>query len=101
MNVNLMADSTNAKSAKVLKKERLKLEKDAKDLMDAIIEAKQELDSVSKNINFVSDSMLVDHFTFRLKAAEVRYRYLVAQAKQMGIENRMYIQKMYNERYWK
>ena len=79
------------------------MEKDKAELLAAITDAKQELDNAEININFVSDPMLLDHYTFKVKAAEARYRYLMCQAREMGIENDEYKQKMYNERFtdWK
>jgi len=87
-------------TSKILKRERTVVDKDKQELLTALSDAKKELDTAAQNMNFVSDPMLLDHFTFKAKAAEVRYRYLICQAKQLGIYNSEYAEKMLNERYF-
>ena len=101
MNPNLILNKSSQRPSRLIRRQKTKLEKESEDLLSNIAEAKRELDTAAKNINFVSDTMLLDHFTFKLKAAEVRYRYLVAKAKEMGLEQHMYAEKMYKERYYK
>ena len=101
--MNIPLDIQNYKQSRIIKREVMRMEKDKAELLAAITDAKQELDNAAININFVSDPMLLDHYTFKVKAAEARYRYLMCQAREMGIENDEYRQKMYNERFtdWK
>ncbi len=52
-------------------------------LLADLAQAKRELDEASKNLNFVKDELLLDHFIFRMKASEMRYRYLLSLARDM------------------
>lgn len=54
-----------------------------KALLADLAAAKRELDDAAKNLNFVKDDLLLDHFIFRMKASEMRYRYLLSLARDM------------------
>lgn len=86
-------------ASKILKRERSVVDNEKQTILNAISDAKQEINTALENMNFVSDPMLLDHFTFKAKAAEVRYRYLICQAKEMGIYNQEYTEKMLGSRY--
>lgn len=47
-------------------------------LLSELAYAKRELDDASRNMNFVKDDMLLEHFIFRIKACEMKYRYLLS-----------------------
>lgn len=47
-------------------------------LLSELAYAKRELDEAAGNINFVKDDMLLEHFIFRIKACEMKYRYLLS-----------------------
>ena len=38
-------------------------------LLADLAQAKRELDEAAKNLNFVKDELLLDHFIFRMKAS--------------------------------
>lgn len=54
-----------------------------KALLADLAAAKRELDDAAKNLNFVKEDLLLDHFIFRMKASEMRYRYLLSLARDM------------------
>ena len=97
--MNLSIDVQGYRQSRILKEEKKRMEKDKTELLDAIADAKSELDTAVRNMNFVSDPMLLDHYTFRVKAAEARYRYLMCQAREMGLENNEYAKRMYSDRF--
>ena len=74
---------------------------DTRELIGLIIKAKHDMDSAMKNINFVNDPLLIDHYTYRYKAAEIHYEYLMEEAKKRGIHNKHYAERMYEDRYYR
>jgi hypothetical protein len=64
----------------VLAAERTKL------LME-IEEVKSDLTDAYSNFNFVSDFLMVDYYTYQIKAFETRFEYLIKKAKVLGIRN--------------
>lgn len=87
-------------ASKILGRETNAREIEKNKLLTALSDAKSELDTAVHNMNFVSEPMLIDHYAFKVKAAEVRYRYLLSQVRCMGIGNNEYVQNMYNNRYF-
>lgn len=57
-----------------------------KALLADLAAAKRELDNAAENLNFVKDDLLLEHFIFRMKASEMRYRYLLCLARDMENE---------------
>lgn len=51
-------------------------------LLADLAAAKRELDNAQRNINFVKDDLLLDHYIFRMKAYEMRYRYILSLIRQ-------------------
>lgn len=74
---------------------------DTNELLYLIITAKHDMDNAMKNLNFVNDPLLIDHYTYRYKAAEIHYEYLMEEAKKLGVQNKLYAEQMYNERYYR
>lgn len=87
-------------ASKILGRETNAREIEKNKLLTALSDAKSELDTAVHNMNFVSEPMLIDHYAFKVKAAEVRYRYLLSQVRCMGIGSNEYVQNMYNNRYF-
>lgn len=85
--MNIPPNISEYKQSRLLRGEKKEIEHKKAELISAIAAAKSELDEVSVNINFVSDPLLIDHYTYRLKAAEVRYRYLMCQARELSSKN--------------
>ena len=74
---------------------------DTNELLYLIIKTKHDMDNAMKNINFVSDPLLIDHYTYRYKAAEIHYEYLMDEAKKLGVLHKLYAEQMYEDRYYK
>jgi len=74
---------------------------DAREIIYLIIQTKKDMDNAMRNLNFVNDPLLIDHYTYRYKAAEMHYEYLMEEAKKSGIQTKLYAEKMYDERYFK
>lgn len=64
----------------------LKYSEEQRDIIKSIEEAKEELERARQYFELVSDPSLVDYAIYMEQAAESRYSYLLAQAKDKGIE---------------
>lgn len=53
------------------------------DILKSLYLAKKEIDEVENNFDIALDEDLIDYFTYRLKAAEARYQYLLKKAKEI------------------
>lgn len=61
-------------------------------IIEHLKETKHELDYLSKNINYITDPVLLNQFIFQLKAAEVRYQYWFLIAKEKNICARLKVE---------
>ncbi|HOQ00113.1 MAG TPA: DUF2508 family protein [Acetivibrio clariflavus] len=64
-------------------------EKDAfetQNLIDSITKAKKEWIEASEDFNYAVDKEMIDYFTYKIKAYEARYEYLLRIAKEKGIK---------------
>ena len=86
------------KSANILKHKPSAKTREVNQLLREILTAKRELDTVTHNIDFTNDSLLLEHYIFKRKACEMRYRYLISKAKERGINYNEYAIKMAAER---
>ncbi len=68
---------------KILNDEKIQ-ERD--ELLNSLRDAKQEWISSSTNFEYASESDLVDYYSYKMKACQVRYNYLLKQAKEKGIK---------------
>lgn len=66
---------------------RAKLNAEERDILDAALEARDEWINTSSNFDHVSDELLVDYYTYKLKACEARYTYFVRLAKEKGLSH--------------
>lgn len=59
---------------------------DTMELLQSIKDARMEW--LNANINFEQavDSDMIDYYTYKIKACEVRYQYLLKEAKEKGIK---------------
>lgn len=69
------------------KSEILKIDngQDAAELLESIQTAKNDWASANANFEYANDSQMVDYYTYNIKACEVRYEYLLRQAKEKGL----------------
>ena len=57
-----------------------------KDIMNNIENVKNNLDRDYKNMQFIEDRNLVDYFTYKIKAEEAQYDFLINEAKKVENE---------------
>lgn len=67
----------------------LSLGDESMELLETIKNARQ--DWITANINFeqADNSKMVDYYTYKIKACEVRYEYLIKKAKDQGIKSEL------------
>jgi hypothetical protein len=54
-----------------------------KDLMNNIEKVKTNLEKDYNNLQFIEDRNLVDYYTYKIKAEEAQYDYLLKEAKKV------------------
>lgn len=57
------------------------------EILKAAQDARDEWIEASSNFEYVNEEMLVDYYTYKLKACESRYTYFVRLAKEKGISS--------------
>lgn len=60
--------------------------READDLVEAIKQARREWACAYSNFEYADDNEMVDYYTYKIKACQVRYNYLIRQAKEKGIK---------------
>ncbi len=72
---------------KMFKKDRNVLDKKKanryQELMNHLEKVQKNLERDYQNIQFIEDRNLVDYYTYRIKAEEARYDYLLQEAKKV------------------
>lgn len=61
------------------------LNAEEQELLSAALEARDEWIEISGNFEYVHEEMLVDYYTYRLKACEARYAYFIKLVKERGL----------------
>ena len=56
-----------------------------RDLIKAAFEARDEWMDTNANFDYVSEGLLVDYYTYKLKACEARYAYFLKIVKEKGL----------------
>jgi len=59
--------------------------KENADLVANLLDAKKELDIATANYEFVYEQDLIDYYAYEIKAAQIRYQYLLKKAKERNI----------------
>lgn len=78
--------SSNAKSSFSPKaKHHNRLIREEHQIIEAVLEAKDEWVAASVDFNYADDDLLVDYHVYRLKACEARYAYFLKLAKEKGL----------------
>lgn len=62
-------------------------------LLNGITKAKQELEIANQNFSYATDPLLVDMYSYQIKAIQAKYRYLMGQARALGLQQKEYIEK--------
>lgn len=60
---------------------------DELDLLRVTLDARDEWIETNANFEHVYEDMLVDYYTYRLKACEARYTYFLKQVKEKGLSH--------------
>lgn len=60
--------------------------KENTELLSSIARAKLELEIANQNFSYVTDPLLVDVYTYQIKAAQAKYRYLLQKARSLDSE---------------
>lgn len=55
------------------------------ELIKAALEARDEWIETSRNFDYVREEMLIDYYTYRMKASEVKYDYFIKLVKEKGL----------------
>jgi hypothetical protein len=56
-----------------------------RDLLRVTLEARDEWMDTNANFDYVHEDMLVDYYTYKLKACEARYTYFLKLVKEKGL----------------
>jgi hypothetical protein len=52
-----------------------------------IKKVKCDLANAYNNFNYVSDTLMIDYYTYQIKALETKFEYLIKKAKAIGLVN--------------
>jgi len=55
------------------------------EMMDILKKAQIDLDIAMNNYEFADEPALVDYYTYNIKAAQMKYEYLLKKAKEKGM----------------
>lgn len=58
---------------------------DTQDLINNLRNAQSEFETAVSNYEFAEDPELVDYYTYKIKATQTRYQYLLKKAKEKGL----------------
>jgi|GEM_PF-2750903 len=58
---------------------------DRANLLSEIERVKCQLQEAYNNFDFVQDSLMVDFYTYQIKAYEAKFEYLIKKAKEIGL----------------
>jgi hypothetical protein len=63
------------------------LSNEEQELLRVTLDARDEWIQVSTNFEYVHEEMLIDYYTYRLKACEARYAYFIKLVKEKGLSH--------------
>ena len=58
---------------------------DTQDLIKNLKNAQNDFETAVSNYEFADDPELVDYYTYKIKATQTRYQYLLKKAKERGL----------------
>jgi hypothetical protein len=73
----VIKENTNTKNEQSVDEKR--------ELIESIKNARKEWENANLNFEFAAEAGIIDYYTYKIKACEVRYDYLVRKAKEKGI----------------
>lgn len=56
-----------------------------RELLHNILAAKHELECANQNFSYATDPVLIDMYSYQIKACQAKYHYLLARAKAGGL----------------
>lgn len=59
---------------------------EAKEIIDNIKDARKEWLNANMHFEYAFEEELVDYYTYKIKASQVRYEYFLKKAKEMGLK---------------
>lgn len=69
-----------------LMKQRNKERADVNELLENLEKTRQEWIAASTNYEFAEENELIDYYTYSIKAAQIKYDYLLKKVKEKGPE---------------
>lgn len=60
-------------------------DKDTQDLIDNLKNAQDDFETAVSNYEFAKEPELIDYYTYKIKATQTRYQYLLKKAKEKGL----------------
>ncbi|MBQ4159947.1 MAG: YaaL family protein [Clostridia bacterium] len=67
------------------KAKRKRINEEHKALLRNIYRTKYDLECAMQNFDFATDPMLIDMYTYQIKAYQAQYQYLLGRARENGI----------------
>jgi hypothetical protein len=64
---------------------KLEIDKENKELIENLKQAKEEWNRANINYEFALEQDLVDYYSYKIKAAQTRYTYLLKKIKKAGL----------------
>ena len=62
-----------------------KVKDEKNEIVDILKKAQADLDIAMNNYEFADEPALVDYYTYNIKAAQMKYEYLLKKAKEKGM----------------
>lgn len=56
------------------------------EILESIKRAQEEWADANRNFEYADDDEIIDYYTYKIKASEIRYDYFIKKAKEMGIK---------------
>ena len=60
-------------------------DEDTKDLLNNLKNAQSEFETAVANYEFAEEPELIDYYTYKIKATQTRYQYLLKKVKERGL----------------
>jgi hypothetical protein len=56
------------------------------EILECIRNAREEWIDANRNFKYADDEEMIDYFTYKIKASEIRYEFFIKKAKEKGIK---------------
>ena len=63
-----------------------RISRDAAEILNGMDSARLEIEVANQNFLYALDPLLVDMYIYQIKAAQIKYRYFLSKARELGIE---------------